>query len=526
MSSKLWLDQDKVARARVLAREIVRPVQAFIAEHTTTTVERATLRLLGADGANADGVPVANLVVDALGERAAHGATRYYVNALFRRDRDVAALNREIADGLDVATLPLIDQVHLEAKAQELVAAFAARVRANVAHRDAKLARYAAAEKSPLLYVIVATGNIYEDAKQARAAARQGADVIAVIRTTAQSLLDYVPYGATTDGFGGTYATQENFRIMREAIDEVVDEEQRYIRVVNYCSGLCMPEIAALGALERLDMMLNDAMYGILFRDINMERTFIDQNFSRMINAFADIVINTGEDNYLTTADAMEAADTVVASQLINEAFAREAGMPSRLMGLGHAFEIDPALENSFLYELAGAQLVREIFPDSPLKYMPPTRYMTGNIFRGVAQNALFNFVSKATQQSIHLLGMVTEAIHTPFLQDRFLAIENARYVMNSMSGLYDEIAFKPDGLIVRRARQVLDGAHDLLAEVAQSDLFQAIERGVFAEVKRPRSGGKGRDGVMVRAGDYWNPCEAFLQAALGVSGERGGVTC
>ena len=82
----------------------------------------------------------------------------------------------------------------------------------------------------PYLYVIVATGNIYEDVVQAQAAARQGADIIAVIRTTGQSLLDYVPYGATTEGFGGTFATQENFRIMRKALDEVSEEVGRYIR--------------------------------------------------------------------------------------------------------------------------------------------------------------------------------------------------------------------------------------------------------------------------------------------------------
>ena len=96
----------------------------------------------------------------------------------------------------------------------------------------------------------MATGNIYEDVVQATAAARQGADVIAVIRTTGQSLLDYVPYGATTEGFGGTYATQENFRLMREAMDKVGEELGRYIRVCNYCSGLCMPEIAAMGDFE------------------------------------------------------------------------------------------------------------------------------------------------------------------------------------------------------------------------------------------------------------------------------------
>ena len=65
-----------------------------------------------------------------------------------------------------------------------------------------------------------------------RLQARQGADIIAVIRTTAQSLLDYVPYGPTTEGFGGTYATQENFRLMRKALDEVGEEVGRYIRLM------------------------------------------------------------------------------------------------------------------------------------------------------------------------------------------------------------------------------------------------------------------------------------------------------
>ena len=45
---------------------------------------------------------------------------------------------------------------------------------------------------------------------------------------------------------------------------------------------------------------------------------------------------------------------------------------------MGHAFEMDPAVENTFLYELAQAQMAREIFPNAPLKYMPPTKFMTG----------------------------------------------------------------------------------------------------------------------------------------------------
>ena len=90
-----------------------------------------------------------------------------------------------------------------------------------------------------------------------------------------------------------------------------------------------------LAGLERLDMMLNDSMYGILFRDINPIRTFVDQRFSRQVHARAGIIINTGEDNYLTTADAVEAAHTVTVSQLLNEYFAHEAGLPDGSSGSG-----------------------------------------------------------------------------------------------------------------------------------------------------------------------------------------------
>jgi beta-lysine 5,6-aminomutase alpha subunit len=293
---------------------------------------------------------------------------------------------------------------------------------------------------------------------------------------------------------------------MRAALDEVGQRIGRYIRLTNYCSGLCMPEIAAMGAMERLDMMLNDSMYGIIFRDINMQRTFIDQFFSRMVNGYAGIIINTGEDNYLTTADAYEAAHTVLASQLINEQFAYLSGLKPDQMGLGHAFEINPALDNGFLWELAHAQLVRQVFPEACLKYMPPTKHMTGNIFKGHVQDALFNVVSVLTQQNIHLLGMMTEAIHTPFIQDRFLAIQNAKYVFGTMRDLHDEITFTPGGQIERRAQQVLAETADLLAQIEQTGLPAAIAKGVFADISRTLTGGKGLDGVLAKSADYYNP--------------------
>ena len=518
--SKLGLSGDKIAKARNLAAQIVGPVSEFIEGHTTVAVERASLRLVGADGADPNGIPVPNLIVDQLKGQLEGGALRWYINALLKTGQAPDALNAQIANGLSIKDIPLGDLGQIEARGGQLASQHISRIQANRVHREAKLQQFQGKNRDPLLYVIVATGNIHEDVKQAQAAAEHGADVIAVIRTTAQSLLDYVPYGATTEGFGGTYATQENFRIMRAALDESSEKLQRYIYLTNYASGLCMPEIAAMGALERLDMMLNDAMYGILFRDINMYRTFVDQKFSRMINALAGIIINTGEDNYLTTSDAVEKANTVLASQFLNEKFAFDAGLPTCQMGLGHAFEMDPNIKNGFLMELAQAQMAREIFPDAPLKYMPPTKFMTGDIFKGMVQNALFNFVSRLTNQGIHLLGMLTEAIHTPFMQDRALAIENAKYVMDNMADLGDEITFSPDGAIVRRAHQVLDETIEFLEGVAKTGLMESMEQGAFADIKRPRDMGKGLDGLIKKGADYWNPVEDGIKAIVKTSAD------
>lgn len=504
--AQLHLDLSQIARARASARAIAHQVFDEMNRRTTSTVERATVRLLGVDGVDENQVPLPNRLVDHLRAQGllSLGAAPVLAAAMAAHGLSAQAVAERVAQGTLALTRP-IDLAQARAQAKALAQTMCARIAANRAQRDHYLQTLGEG-KAPWLYLIVATGNIYEDIAQARAAAEQGADIIAVIRSTGQSLLDYVPFGATTEGFGGTYATQENFKLMRAALDEVGQKIGRYIRLTNYCSGLCMPEIAAMGAMERLDMMLNDSMYGIIFRDINMQRTFVDQFFSRMVNAYAGIIINTGEDNYLTTADAVEAAHTVLASDLINEQFAYISGLEPWQMGLGHAFEINPELENGFLWELAHAQLIRQVFPEASLKYMPPTKFMTGNIFKGQVQDTLFNTVSVLTQQNIHLLGMMTEAIHTPFIQDRFLSVQNAKYVFGTMRDLHAEIQFTPGGQIERRAQQVLQETEDILAEIERTGLPAAIAKGTFAEISRTLTGGKGLDGVLDKDADYYNP--------------------
>jgi beta-lysine 5,6-aminomutase alpha subunit len=514
--SKLDLDPALVRKARALARKAGKPVVDIARTHTTVSVERAVLRLAGVTGADTDGIPWVNRLVDQVRDDIGLGGgiALPVFHAMAREGiEDITVLAQKAAAGSVTFAMP-------DGKA-ETAARRAARRRVGVGvktidrrrvERDRLIKRHGDPRQRPWIYLIVATGDIHEDIPQAQAAARAGADVIAVIRSTGQSLLDYVPEGATREGFAGTYATQENFRLMRAALDESSKELGRYVRLTNYASGLCMPEIATLAGLERLDMMLNDSMYGILFRDINPIRTFVDQRFSRQVHARAGIIINTGEDNYLTTADAVEAAHTVTVSQLLNEYFAHEAGLDDWQLGIGHAFEINPDLPESFRLELAHALLARELFPDAPLKWMPPTKHMTGDVFRGNLLDGFFNLVGTMTGQGILLVGMMTEAVVTPWLSDRDIALQNVRYVLNACGGLHEDFVPAPGGFIQSRANVVLNEAIELLERIVDDKLLNAIADGTFGIMKRPADRGKGLDGVAKQEDGYYNPATEILE--------------
>jgi len=510
----LRLDEEVIRRCRALADRVSGDVMGFVRRHTTVSVERSVLRLLGFHEAGPSGVPLANAMVDSLHDRGllGRGAAYWWGYALRGGARDpLAVVDRVTSLPRAPPPLPRAEEEALREEVRGEVRSAAGELRRRVARREALKAELGMGPL-PHKYLIVATGNIYDDVEQARAAAQAGADIVAVIRSTAQSLLDYVPHGATTEGYGGTYATQENFRIMRQALDEESRSLRRYVMLTNYASGLCMGEIAFAAAWEGLDMLLNDAMYGILFRDINMKRTLCDQYFSRRVCAFAEVVINTGEDNYITTADADEAAHTVIASQFMNESFAHRAGLPDRLLGLGHSFEIDPAREETIAREMAQALLVRTLFPEAPIKYMPPTKHKQGDIFFSHVYDAMADVVGRVTGQDIQLLGMMTEAMHNPFLMDRFVALKSADYVYRAWKSMGAEVEFRPEGVVQRRARETLGKALGLLEEVAEEGLFSAIGKARFGDVARAEDGGKGLSGVVARAPDYFNPFLELLE--------------
>jgi len=515
-SAKLGLDSGVVAACRTAAKQISEQVSEQIAGRTTVSVERGVTRLLGVDGANDLDAPLPNVLVDHVhdGGGLGRGVAFWLGNAMLQTRRAPQQLAEAVDAGeLDLFELELAGEGAIRERVSEECVARLREIRERFRERSALRERLGEAA-APLRYVLTATGDVYEDVVHAKAVAEAGGDIVAVIRSTAQSLLDYVPYGPTTEGYGGTFATQANFRIMREAMDEWSQQHGRYVRLSSFCSGLCMSEIAVMGAWEGFDNMVNDALYGILYRDINIVRGLIDQRVSRMINGYFGVVINTGEDNYLRTADAIDAAPSVTASQFINHQLALDSGVPDAQIGLGDAFEIDVPIKNGLLFEWAQAQLTRELFPDCPVKYMPPTRHMDGNLFRTHAADTLFNLVTIATGQGIQTIGVPTEGIFTPHIHDRVLGLQNVDYVFNAAHDLGDEIEFKRGGIVQTRAQQVLAGALELLERIAEVGLFKAIEDATFGDVSRGIDDGRGIDGIVATDEGYFNPVVELMREA------------
>jgi beta-lysine 5,6-aminomutase alpha subunit len=119
--------------------------------------------------------------------------------------------------------------------------------------------------------------------------------------------------------------------------------------------------------------------------------------------------------------------------------------------------------------------------------------------------------VGVTTGQSIQLLGMLTEAMHTPYLMDRALAIKNARLTFGAARSLGENIEVRSNSWLSQRGAAVLDSAIAMLEGIARDGLFAANAEGRFADIKRPPDGGKGRDGVVPKAENYVNPLYDLL---------------
>ena len=174
MESKLGLNLELVEKARASAKRVADDTQSFIDQHTTVTVERAVCRLLGIDGVNEMDVPMPNVLVDhllAVGVLPM-GAAWTIGNAMLETGLDPQGVAEAIDKGeLDLSKVPAHDDKAVREAVAPYVKATIERINKNVSGRNEFLKEFGDKEGA-YLYVIVATGNIYEDITQAKAAAK------------------------------------------------------------------------------------------------------------------------------------------------------------------------------------------------------------------------------------------------------------------------------------------------------------------------------------------------------------------
>ncbi len=180
----------------------------------------------------------------------------------------------------------------------------------------------------------IASGRFEDDIRRMRMAAYHGADHIMVIRTAGQSHMDGLLEG-TPQGVGGVPITRKQVRAQRKALDIIEDEVGRPINYHSYVSGVAGPEIAVMFAEEGVNGAHQDPQYNVLYRNINMIRSFVDAAESKKILAYGKIAQIDGAHNANATArDAWKVMPELLVQHGINSRFSEKIGISPDLICL------------------------------------------------------------------------------------------------------------------------------------------------------------------------------------------------
>ncbi|MDD3169729.1 MAG: lysine 5,6-aminomutase subunit alpha, partial [Eubacteriales bacterium] len=184
----------------------------------------------------------------------------------------------------------------------------------------------------PVITTEIASGRFEDDIRRMRMAAWHGADHIMVIRTAGQSHMDGLIEG-TPQGIGGVPITRKQVRAQRKALDLIEEEVGRPINYHSYVSGVAGPDVAVMFAEEGINGAHQDPQYNVLYRNINMVRSFVDACESKKIMSWADIAQIDGADNANATArHAWKVMPELIVQHAINSLFSEKVGIkPSNI---------------------------------------------------------------------------------------------------------------------------------------------------------------------------------------------------
>lgn len=369
----------------------------------------------------------------------------------------------------------------------------------------------------------IASGRFEDDIRRMRMAAWHGADHLMVIRTAGQSHIDGLVEG-TPQGIGGVPISRKQLRAQRKALDLIEDEVGRPINYHSYVSGVAGPEIAVLFAEEGVNGAHQDPQYNVLYRNINMVRSFVDAAVAKKVMAWAGIAQIDGAHNANATArDAWKVMPELMVQHGINSMFSVKVGMKKENICLSTVPPTAPPAPCMRL-DLPYAVALRELFCDYKMRAQENTKYMGSSTREATVTHTLNLLISRLTRADIQSTITPDEGRNVPWHIYNIEGTDTANQAFAGMDGLTEMLKIKRDkGELADKVRELKERAVLYMEEMIEAGgYFKAVEEGFFVDsgyypernddgIIRYVDGGIGAGTVYERADDYMAPVTAHF---------------
>ncbi|MDR1781555.1 MAG: cobalamin-dependent protein [Bacilli bacterium] len=366
----------------------------------------------------------------------------------------------------------------------------------------------------------IASGRFEDDIRRMRMAAWHGADHIMVIRTAGQSHFDGLIEG-TTQGIGGIPVTRKVVRAQRRALDMIEEEVGRPINYHSYVSGVAGPEIAVMFAEEGVSGVHQDPQYNVIYRNINMVRSFVDAAESKKIIAYSNMMQLDGAHNANATAkDAWNVMPELFVQHAINSLFSEKIGIKPELILLSTvppAASPTPDLRLNLPYAVA----LRDLFNKYKMRAQMNTKYMDSSTREATVTHVLNLVLSRLTSADIQSTITPDEGRNVPWHIYNIEACDTAKQALVGMDNLKELVNLNLDGTLGKDARALKERAILYMEDIIkQGGYFEAVGNGSFVDsgffperngdgIPRDPKGGIGAEDIFVRDKDYLAPVAA-----------------
>lgn len=366
----------------------------------------------------------------------------------------------------------------------------------------------------------IASGRFEDDIRRMRMGAWHGADHLMVIRHMGQSHIDGLMEG-TPQGIGGVPITRKQIRAQRKAIDMIEDEVGRPINYHSYVSGVAGPDVAVLFAEEGVNGAHQDPQYNVLYRDVNMVRSFVDACESKKVMAWADMLQIDGAHNANATArEAWKVMPELIVQHAINSRFSEKVGIKPENISLS---TVPPtATPAPCMYmDLPYAVALRDICDKYKMRAQMNTKYIQSSAREATVTHVMNMFISKLTRADIQSTITPDEGRNVPWHIYNIEACDTAKQTLIGLDGIMEMIELKKDGPLREIARDLKERALLYMEEIVEAGgYFKAVQEGFFVDsgkyperngdgIARKIEGGVGVGFIFERDEDYMAPVTA-----------------